>query len=94
VQITEIAMAAAITISLGGASYAAFNTESSTEKARTVAAQADCRAVDTAIVAYLAENDVAPRQITDVERYVQGDISAYRIVGGLAAGPGCAPVNR
>jgi hypothetical protein len=94
VQITEVAMAAAITISLGGVSYAAFNTDAVTEKARTVATQADCRAVDTAIVAYLAENDAAPRQIADVERYVRGDISAYRIVDGLAAGPGCETVNR
>jgi hypothetical protein len=87
-------MAAAITISLGGVSYAAFNTDTLTEKARTVAAQADCRAVDTAIVGYLAENDAMPQQITDIERYVHGDISAYRIVDGLAAGPGCEPVNR
>jgi hypothetical protein len=93
VQITEIAMAAAITVSLGGASYAALNTEALTGTARTVAEQADCRAVDTAIVGYLAENGVMPHQIADVEPYVSGDISAYRIVDGLAAGPGCDPVT-
>ena len=86
-------MAAAITMSVAGVSYVAFNPDSSTEKARTVAGLADCRAVDAAIVAYLAEKNVAPHLIADVQPYVVGDISAYRIVDGLAAGPGCAPVT-
>ena len=86
-------MAAAITISIAGVSYATLNTDAAAEKARTVAAQADCRAVDTAIVAYLADTDAAPHVIADVEPYVRGDISGYRIVDGLAAGPGCDPVT-
>jgi hypothetical protein len=69
------------------------NTDSPTKKAQTVAGQADCRAVNAAIVAYVAEKDVAPHLIADIEPYVLGDISAYRIVDGLAAGPGCDPVT-
>jgi hypothetical protein len=65
------------------------NTNTFTRNAQTVADKADCRTVDTAIVAYLAQNDVAPTTIEQIKPYVRGDISAYRIVHGLAAGPGC-----
>jgi hypothetical protein len=91
VHISEVAVAAAITASLAGVSYAAFNTDALTEPARTVADEATCRAVDDAIVAYLARYDAAPHRIADVAPYVRGDISAYRIEDGLAAGPGCEP---
>jgi hypothetical protein len=75
--------------SVVGVSYAALNTDVPVQKSRTVAAAADCRTVDTAIVAYLAQNDVAPTTVAEIQPYVLGDISAYRIVHGLAAGPGC-----
>jgi hypothetical protein len=58
-------------------------------QARVVAARADCRAVDEAIVAYVTVHDRDPRTIRDLTGLVKGDISAYRIVGGMAAGPGC-----
>jgi hypothetical protein len=83
-------MAAAITVSVAGLSYVAFNPDSLTDRAETVADQATCRAVDQAIVAYAAMNGGTARSITDLEPYVQGDISAYRIKAGVAAGPGCA----
>ena len=92
-HLSEVAIAAAITVSVAGASYVVFNPEASAEPARTVAGEADCRAVDAGIVAYLAEKNAAPRQIADVQPYILGDISAYRIVDGLAAGPGCDPVT-
>jgi hypothetical protein len=93
VHLTEVAIGAAITMSVVGVSYLASSPDSSTQQAQTVADRADCRAVNAAIVAYVAEKNVAPHLITDVEPYVLGDISAYRIVGGLAAGPGCDPVT-
>ena len=83
-------MAAAITVSVAGLSYVAFNPTVLTRQAETVADQAKCRAVDQAIVAYAAVNDRPARSIRDVQPYVKGDISSYRIVGGTAAGPGCA----
>ncbi len=52
VQMSEVAMAAAVTVSIAGASYAAFNWDVLVGRAETVADQADCRAVDAAIVAY------------------------------------------
>jgi hypothetical protein len=93
VHIIEVAVAAAITVSVAGISYVALNSDSSTKKAQTVAGQADCRAVNAGIVAYVAEKNLAPHLIAEVMPYVLGDISAYRIVGGLAAGPGCDPVT-
>ncbi len=82
-------MAAAITVSVAGVSYLAYNPEALKARAEAVAEQADCRAVDQAILAYVAEHDAAPQAVTDLRPYVRGDISAYRIVDGLAAGPGC-----
>jgi hypothetical protein len=82
-------MGAAITLSVAGGSYAAFNTGAVTRSAESVAHAADCRAVDTAIAAYLADHDAVPATVAQLRPYVRGDISAYRIVDGLAAGPGC-----
>jgi hypothetical protein len=85
-------MAAAVTASVSGVSYAALAPDKLEESARVVAAQASCHTVDTAIVAYTGVNDRPPASITDLAGYVKGDISAYRIVNGQAAGPGCGPL--
>jgi hypothetical protein len=82
-------MAAAITVSVAGVGYVAFGQEVLTGRAETVAARADCRAVDQAIVAYVSVHDRVPRGVADLRGYVRGDISAYRIVDGVAQGPGC-----
>jgi len=89
VHINEVALAAALTVSVAGLSYAAFAPKELTGTAQTVADKATCRAVDTAIVGYLTLHDHEPRSIADLKPYVKGDISRYRIVGGMAAGPGC-----
>jgi hypothetical protein len=82
-------MSAAVTVSVAGVSYATLNPERTEQRAREVASQATCRTVDSAIVAYVAVRDEAPKRIADLTDFVNGDITAYRIVGGLAAGPGC-----
>ena len=88
-QINEAVVAATVTVSIAGLSYAAFHSESLVRRAGVVATAADCHAVDSAIVAYLARNGTAPTGIGQLKPYVRGDISAYRIVNGQAAGPGC-----
>jgi hypothetical protein len=82
-------MAAAVTVSAAGVSYAALDPKKLEDQSRVVADQASCRTVDSAIVAYLGVNGVPPRSTADLAGYVKGDITAYRIVGGVAAGPGC-----
>ena len=82
-------MAAAVTVSVAGVSYAALNPDMLERQAQTVADQASCDTVDTAIVAYVGEHERAPRSVDQLRPYVKGDISAYRIVRGVAAGPGC-----
>jgi hypothetical protein len=82
-------MAAAVTVSVAGVSYAAFNPDEAEGHAREVAAQATCRTVDSAIAAYVVLHDEAPAGVADLAEYVKGDITAYRIVEGVAAGPGC-----
>jgi hypothetical protein len=89
VNLAEVAMAAAITVSVGGVSYVAFNPTALTHTAQSTADKATCRVVDEAIVAYVATNDSSPKKISELTSYVNGDISAYRIVRGVAAGPGC-----
>jgi hypothetical protein len=90
VQLIHLAVASAVTVSIAGVSYAALKPKELEDRARVVAARADCRAVNEAIVAYVAINDRDPRSINDVKDLVTGDISAYRIVRGMATGPGCA----
>lgn len=85
----HLAVAAAVTVSVAGISYTALTPKELEHRARVVAAQADCNTVNSAIVAYVAVNDRDPRSIADLRGLVKGDISAYRIVGGMAAGPGC-----
>ena len=86
---SEVALAAALTVSVAGVSYVAFRPEQLEDSARSVADAATCRAVNAAILGYLASYDREPRSIADLRPYVQGDIAAYRIAGGVAAGPGC-----
>ena len=88
-HLSEVAMAAAITLSIAGVSYAALNTDGVRSTVVTVASQASCRAVDEAIVGYVALHDTTPTAIGQLQPWVRGDISAYRIVKGRAAGPGC-----
>ena len=82
-------MAAAVTLSVGSVCYAALSPDELVAKSRTVADQATCDTVDAAIVAYAGAHDRGPLSIADLAGYVKGDITAYRIVGGMAAGPGC-----
>jgi len=89
VHLSEVAMAAAVTMSVAGVSYAALNSDSIRSTATTVAEKASCRAVDEAIVGYVAQHAAAPTAIRQLRPWVTGDISAYRIVKGRAAGPGC-----
>ncbi|GIE97334.1 hypothetical protein [Paractinoplanes rishiriensis] len=88
-QLTHVAMAAAVTVSVAGVSYAALNQGDAEKRAREVASRATCRSVDAAITAYVAVYAEPPKRITELTGWVKGDISAYRIVNGVAAGPGC-----
>ncbi len=85
----EMSLVAVVTLSIGGASYAALRPEPLEKSARLVAARVDCRTVDSAIVAYVGAHGRAPQSVRDLTGYVKGDISAYRILRGTAAGPGC-----
>ncbi|MEV0902977.1 hypothetical protein [Actinoplanes sp. NPDC049802] len=88
-RLIELAMTSAITVSIAGVSYVAVNPAKLEARAQVVADQATCRTVETAIVGYLMNNDVLPTSVRQLEDYVRGDISRYRIVDGKAAGPGC-----
>jgi hypothetical protein len=85
----ELATVCAVTMGISTASYSALNPKQLEAQARRVADKATCRTVDSAIVAFIALNDRDPKSIEQLRPYVRGDISAYRLVNGLAAGPGC-----
>jgi hypothetical protein len=85
----HLAVASVVTVSIAGVSYNALKPDDVEKTARVVAAEADCRAVNEAIVAYVSINDRDPASIRDLRDLVKGDISAYRIVNGMASGPGC-----
>ncbi|WP_436520116.1 hypothetical protein [Actinoplanes sp. HUAS TT8] len=88
-RLIELAMAAAVTVSVSGVSYAALNPDKLQANAQVVADKATCRTVETAIVGFIAVNGTDPTSIAQLKPYVDGDITRYRIVKGRAAGPGC-----
>ena len=88
-HLIHVVVASCVTVSVSGVCYSALKPDQIEQHARVVAAQVDCRVVDDAIVAYVTLHDTDPRSIRDLTGLVKGDISAYRIVGGMAAGPGC-----
>lgn len=89
-KVTELAVGVALVLGTTGTAWAALDLPRLRADATTVAARASCRTVDTAIVAYTVDHDAPPVEIAQVEPYVLGDVSGYRIAGGVAAGPGCA----
>jgi hypothetical protein len=84
------------TITLGTVASAAMTMDipAMSRQAEATVARANCRSVDTAILAYLTDRQKLPTSLTDVQPYVQGDIAAYRIVDGKATGPGCDELHR
>jgi hypothetical protein len=82
-------MAAAVTMGVAGVSYSALDPDALEAKAQVVADRATCRTVDSAIVAYVGVNGAEPSSVAELAGYVKGDITAYRIVNGMASGPGC-----
>ncbi|MEV4351280.1 hypothetical protein AB0J83_43040 [Actinoplanes sp. NPDC049596] len=72
-------------------SYSALDRDAIERNTQAVADQATCRTVDSAIVAYVSLNGAEPTSIASLAPFAKGDISAYRIVEGQAAGPGCMP---
>ncbi|HET6479141.1 MAG TPA: hypothetical protein VFG35_03730 [Actinoplanes sp.] len=88
-HITHVAVATAVTIGIVGVSYSQLDPKAAEQRARVVADKATCRTVDSAIVAYAGLNGAAPASVAQLAGFVDGDITAYRIVNGRAAGPGC-----
>jgi hypothetical protein len=91
VKLTETAVVMAVTLGTVGVAWSQLDVDRMTRRATVTAAQVSCHTVDTAIAAYLIDVGTVPTRITDLGHYVQGDISAYRIDRGRAAGPGCTP---
>jgi hypothetical protein len=88
-HLSHVAMSAAITLSVASVSYAALKPETVKQQTQLVTDRVTCRAVDEAIVAYVGVNGTEPQAIAQLTAFVDGDIHAYRIVAGRAAGPGC-----
>lgn len=88
-HLSHVVTSAVVTLSVAGISYLALNPEQMKRPAQMVAEHATCRAVDQAIIAYTGVTGDTPRTMADLAGYIEGDVRAYRIVGGRAAGPGC-----
>jgi hypothetical protein len=89
VKVTQLVVSLVVTTGTAATAVVAVDVPGITTMVRTVAGQATCRTVNIAILAYTAEHDVAPLTLADIRPYAYGDISAFRIVDGVAAGPGC-----
>lgn len=89
-KLIEVALTLAVTLGAAAAGVTAMDPARLQDAAEVAASAATCRSVDNAIAAYIAEQDVLPTRLFEIQRYVRGDISAYRIDRGHAVGPGCA----
>jgi hypothetical protein len=94
VHVSHIVVAATVTLSVSAVCYSQFDSRQAEQQARVVADKATCRSVDSAILAYVGVHGDGPTTITQIAGYLDGDVTAYRIVGGRAAGPGCTPARR
>ncbi|MCO8270014.1 hypothetical protein M1L60_05335 [Actinoplanes sp. TRM 88003] len=93
-HVSHIAVAATVTLSISAVCYSQFDTRKAEQQARAVADKATCRSVDSAILAYVGAHGDAPTTTAQLAGYLDGNITAYRIVRGRAAGPGCTPPPR
>lgn len=92
-NLIELALAAALTAGAAVAASDALDLPVLRATAEAVASTATCRSIEAAIVAYTAEHDAPPADIAELEPYVRGDLSGYRIAAGTPAGPGCPPAT-
>jgi hypothetical protein len=91
VTLTEMTMVATITLGTVASAAMTMDVPAMSKDAQATVSLANCRQVNTAILAFYAERQAQPTSLADVDPYVQGDISAYRVVRGKAVGPGCKP---
>lgn len=89
-KLTEVAITLAVTLGVAAAALTAMDPARLQDEAEVTVSAATCRSIDNAISAYIAEQNVVPTQLSEIRKYVRGDISAYRIDRGNAVGPGCA----
>jgi hypothetical protein len=94
VKLTELVVTLALTTGTAGTMSGALDVPALEAGATAVAARVDCRTVDTAVAAFVAEHDTVPVRITDIRPYLRGDLTGYGIVAGAAVGPGCGPAER
>jgi hypothetical protein len=89
VKVLHVVATMVITTGSAATATVALDLPTMLAQTRAVATGATCRSVNIAILGYVAEHDRTPVSIADLAPYTRGDISAYRIVGGVASGPGC-----
>ncbi len=88
-KLTELVVSLALATGTAGAMSTVLDVPALVAGATSVSERAGCRTVETAIAAYAAEHDAPPVRIADVRPYLRGEVSGYRVVGGVATGPGC-----
>lgn len=92
VKLTEFAVSLVVTTGAAAAMSVALDLPALASGTTATAQRVGCRAVETALAAYLAEHDAPPARTADLRPYLAGDVSGYRIVPGppaAVAGPGC-----
>jgi hypothetical protein len=94
VKVIHVVTTMVITTGSAATATVALDVPALVQQARAVANGATCRSVDLAILAYLAEHGRIPTTTDELKPYARGDISGYRIEGGVAAGPGCPPATK
>lgn len=93
-NLTETAMVAVVTLGVTGSAIFVMSPARVSQRVEVTADQASCRAVELGVLAYVEQRGVPPLVPADIQPYVRGDITAYRLHGGTVMGPGCANPRR
>jgi hypothetical protein len=88
-RLTEVVMSMGVALGGLAAAVHVLDLPVLSQRSERVATTASCRAVNLAILAYASRTDTVPTHVEQVRPWVTGDVSAYRLVDGVATGPGC-----
>lgn len=91
-KLIEVVVSMTVVLGAGAIAVTSLNVPKLIGGSQQATAGVSCHTVRTAVASYATEHDAPPGGIDDLRPYVQGDISAYRIVppGLEVVGPGCA----
>jgi hypothetical protein len=90
----EVAVSLTVVLGGGAAAATALDMPGLLGKVEATTVKASCHTMRNAVAAYTTDHGRAPARITDVQPYVRGDLTPYRVTATGVTGPGCGTATR